>query len=205
MTNFPGNWLNFSEYKEIKRVREALTETITLKVQITMSAFIAIGSAFFGNVASGWPVCRQVLFVFVACLLIAGVIWEPDIYNCCKGFGAKNDIVNGKKAINIFDDEIVYNIMIATEFEKLMEAEDKDELKIFYKAEMTYYVKKSMESLNLMTASCPRIFGMGKQQVSIERVRNINAIINELLAKCMTIDETIENAFNVFAQRIDSL
>ena len=205
MTNFPGNWLSFSEYKEIKRLRKAMTETISLRIQITASAIITILSAFLSSKANEWSVCSQMIFISCACLLVIGVIWGPAIVEHCKFFITNNIILNGKKAINIFDDEIVYDIMIATEFEKLIDTEKNGELKIFYKAEMTYYVKKSMESLILMSASYSRIFGPGEQQVSIERVRNINTIINNLLEKCMTIDKSIRDNYVIFIQNIESL
>ncbi len=211
MANFPGSWLNFSEYKEIKRLRMAVTETISLRIQITASLIIAIVSAFASGKIDTWPACRQILLICFVCLLVVAVFFGPIFWNRCKFLVTNNVILNGKKAINIFDDEIVYDLMIATEFKKLIENEEKDkskikdELKIFYKAEMTYYVKKSMESLGLMAASYTKIFGAGKQQISIERARNINTIINELLKECEPIDEHIKEQYEVYMQNITLL
>ncbi|MCM1261771.1 MAG: hypothetical protein NC313_03545 [Butyrivibrio sp.] len=203
--NFPGSWLNFSEYKEIKQLRMALTETISLRIQITVSIIIAIVTLSFSGEISELDLCYKVLIILGICFLVVVIFLWPLFQKYYKFMKTNNVMLDGKKAINIFDDEIVYDIMIATEFKKLMVAEKNIGLKTFYQAEMTYYVKKSMENLNMMSSSYIKIFGEGGQQVSVERVRNINTIINELLSECAEIDETITVNYGTFTQNIDAL
>lgn len=203
--NFPGSWLNFSEYKEIKQLRMALTETISLRIQITVSIIIAIVTLAFSGEISELDLCYKVLIILGICFLVVVIFLWPLFQKYYKFMKTNNVMLDGKKAINIFDDEIVYDIMIATEFKKLMVAETNIGLKTFYQAEMTYYVKKSMENLNMMSSSYIKIFGEGGQQVSVERVRNINTIINELLSECAEIDETITVNYGTFTQNIDAL
>ena len=211
MANFPSNWLEFADHKEIKRLRRDLADKDALRVQVAISVIIAILAFFLEDVVSEWLVWQQVLIILGMVLAVAAVFMIPILYKYIKFRRGNNVILNGQKASNIFDDEIVYDVMVAVEFYESMNClnngELKKELEQFYKLEIEYYISKSMKALAQMTSSYRLVFGEKFGQISLARVKNIIKLIDELSAQCnpIIINDSVVSHYKTFVGSINLL
>lgn len=187
MANFPSKWYDFINKKEIRRLRYNLNDNYSLRMEIVVSILIAIASSFFSDYVKDLYWILQFFIYLVIVMIVVGVMFFPSIqkYKSIKDSG--NIYIGGKEAVSIFDDEIVYDVLVACEyFEHRKEITNNtffEQLSEFYFIEIEYYVKTSIEKLIEFNSNYPRIFGIGKNRIAIKRVNNIISLINSLIQK----------------------
>ncbi len=210
MANFPSKWYDFNNHKQLKKIRDDLNNTHSLRIQIAASLIVAIISFVLGDYVKKWDWYFQLLFCLGLSLVIVGVLFYPYVVKTIMNKLQSNIIINGKDAISLFDDEIVYDILVASEyFENRNLIPDSDlsnELKTFYDIEMEYYLKSSIEKLLLFLPNYPEVFGNGKKQISINRFNNITKLIDTLISKGPVIlDDDLLSSYKSLCKDVSTI
>ena len=195
MQNFPSKWFEFTNHKELIRLRKDLNNSFALKIEIAASIIVAIVSVFLQKTIDNAETYVKILFCVVLCLFVVLIFLFPFFLKFIKNKKRNNILIKGKDAINLFDDEITYNVLVATEYYSLLESVSvkdsklKDELINFYNLEIKYYIKESVDILNLFFANFDLIVGEKNNQISKERIINVLNMINTLIENCnITLD-----------------
>ena len=201
MYNFPGNWFDFTVHKEIKRIRKDINNTMSLRVEIAVSIVIAVLSFFLGEYVNGLSTFWEVLIYVGITILIIGIFALPKILMMISIKKHCNIIIDGKDAVSIFDDEIVYDVLVASEYVNLKNVmmDGQKDLKDFYLIEIKYYLSKAIDQLLLFNSNYTQIFGNGKNRISNERFQNISQLIYSIIKnESISIDEKQLNKFASF-------
>lgn len=207
MTSFPSKWFDFTNHKELKRLRHDINNTLSLKLQIAASVIVAIISFFMSTYLNGAEKWKQFAFCSVLCIIVGLIFILPPLISYWRLKQRCNVLIKGKDAVSIFDDEIVYNVLVACEYynaRKGIPGSDlKCDMELFYDIEIKYYISESIKRLKEFSANSPVIFGDGENKISKERANNIANMIDVLLN---TIDIHLDNAiredFNTFRECI---
>ena len=207
MANFPSKWFDFLNQKELKRLRKDVNNTYWLKIQIATSLIIAICTLVFSgsikDLCLGWKIgiCLALSFIVV---LIFTLPWIIKKFSLMK---INNKLVDGKTASSVFDEEIVYNVLVASEFYEIyngvIQGELSNELKNFYKIEIEYYIKTAIEKMISFNSNIVYIAGSGKNQISPQRINNITNMIDTIVSStCLKFDENLVDDYNDFKRNI---
>lgn len=186
MANFPSKWFDFTNSKEIKRMRKDLNDTLALKIEISVSIILTIVSFFFGEYFKKLDMGYQILIYSIICVIILLIFFAPNIF---KYFSIKrhcNVIIKGKDAVAIFDDEIVYNVLVAAEYSNsksnIPQNQINSGLVSFYEIEIKYYITTAIDQLLQFNTNYHKIVGSKKNQISKERLQNILNLIDSIVA-----------------------
>ncbi len=203
MANFPSKWLDFTTNKEIKRLRKDVNDTLSLKIEISVSIILTIIAFCFSEyIGKMKPIC-QTLVCISMCLIILVIFFYPCVKKYLSQKKHCNIIIEGRDAVSIFDEEIVYNVLVAAEYHNskinLNENQIKQDLLNFYDIEIRYYLLLAIEQLLQFNVNKSEIFGDKKNQISTVRVKNILALINSIIKDSqITIDKTKLEMFKDF-------
>lgn len=210
MSNFPSKWFDFTNHKELKRLRADIKDTFSLKLQIAASVIITIITFFLDKYIhnSSWKI--QCLFCVSLCIIVLLIFILPSIIAFLSLKSRCNILIKGKDAVSLFDDEIVYNVLVASEYynskEKIPNNELRAELNNFYTLEIQYYLSESIKKLSLFSSSCVTIFGNKKNQISKQRAENIIQLITTLSKQAtLSLDKETMEKFDIFCASIKSL
>ncbi len=209
MANFPSKWFDFLNQKELKRLRKDVNNTLWLKIQIATSVIIAICTLIFSDSIKGldlgWKIGISVGLRFIVIL----VFCMPWIIKQISLLRINNPLINGKTASTIFDEEIVYNVLVASEFYEIYNNTTScngklfNELKEFYEIEVEYYVKTAIEKLNSFASNLVHIVGSAKYQISVQRIKNIIQMIDLIVLDMkITIDDELLDDYNDIKKNI---
>lgn len=207
MSSFPSKWFEFTNQKELRRLRRDINNTLSLKLQIASSAIIAIISFFMTEYIKARSIWVQVAFCTALCILVALVFVLPSAISYWKLKRRCNVLIKGKDAVNIFDDEIVYSVLVACEYynarKSIPDSELKNDIELFYDIEIKYYLSESIKRLKEFSANAPAIFGDGKNKISKERASNIVNMIDILIDKAnIQLDKVLLEDFKIFCECI---
>lgn len=210
MSNFPSKWFEFNNHKELRRLRDDFNDTLELKIQIAFSVILAIVSFFIERYISCLKVSFQIVFFVLLCLIVLLIFLLPYIIKKISVRKRCNVLIKGKGATSLFDDEIVYSILVACEYYNSKQAIPDNELKYeiekFYMLEIRYYITESIKRLSLFTSSCTSIFGKRNNQISIQRVKNIIALIDILLEHSgVELEGTVKRDYMIFCDSIKQI
>lgn len=187
MNHFPSEWFHFTDHKEIRRLRQAVSETTSFKVEITVAVLLAIASAFFDTYLSEWSICVKILVFLIIGVSVIYLFNRQAV----KQLFSDSIMLGVKQAVTIFDEEVVYDIMVAAEYcnhlDTLNTKTRDDQLAIhlasFYSLEIKYYIQEAQMKLSRMRAEASIIFGDQHSQISLERVENAIALIGVIKEK----------------------
>lgn len=196
MNHFPSEWFHFTDHKEIRRLRQAVSETTSFKVEITVAVLLAIASAFFDTYLSEWSICVKILVFLIIGVSVIYLFNRQAV----KQLFSDSIMLGVKQAVTIFDEEVVYDIMVAAEYcnhldtlntktkEDTLNTKTKDDqlaihLASFYCLEIKYYIQEAQMKLSRMRAEASIIFGDQHSQISLERVENAIALIGVIKEK----------------------
>ena len=207
MSSFPSKWFEFTNHKELRRLRRDINNTLSLKLQIASSVIIAIISFFMTEYIKECSMWVQVIFCTALCILVALVFVLPSAISYWKLKRRCNVLIKGKDAVNIFDDEIVYSVLVACEYysarKSIPDSELKNDIELFYDIEIKYYISESIKRLKEFSANSPAIFGDGKNKISKERANNIVNMIDILIEKAnIQLDKALQEDFKIFCECI---
>ena len=184
MPNFPSKWFDFTTNKEIKRIRKDINSTLALKIEISTSIILTIIAFCFSEHIKNLDMVWQVCICFSMCLIVFLIFFTPYILKWISTKRHGNVIVKGKDAVSTFDDEIVYNVLVASEYYNSIELIKKnmieDDLKAFYNIEIEYYLIKAIDEILKFNTNYSRIFGNKKNQIPLERLKNILDLIKSI-------------------------
>lgn len=201
MPNFPSKWFDFTTNKEIKRIRKDINSTLVLKIEISTSIILTIIAFCFSEHIKNLDTIWQVCICCSMCLIVLLIFFTPYILKWISTKRNGNVIIKGKDAVSIFDDEIVYDVLVASEYYNSIELIKKnkieDDLKAFYNIEIEYYLRKSIDELLKFNTNYSRIFGNKKNQIPLERLKNILNLIKSIqICSGITIDTTKKTLLN---------
>ena len=186
MYNFPGKWFDFTTSKEIKRMRQDVNSTLSLKIEIATSIVLTIVAFFFSEHINTLSISWQIIICTFICAVVLAIFFTPVIIKAISLRKNCNIIINGKNAISIFDDEIVYNVLVAAEYynclDRIRTDSVGDNLKNFYKIEIEYYISTSISKLLDFNSNHLSIFGEGENKISQARIKNIIDLMNSIIA-----------------------
>ena len=203
MSNFPSKWYDFINHKELKKLRTDINNTLSLRIEIAVSIVLAIISFFLGKQLTEAAFGAQIIVCIIMCIVVILLFSFPYICNWISMRKRYNIFINGKEATNIFDDEIVYDILVATEYynskSQIPENDLKEELETFYTIEIKYYVSNSVEKLTYFTSNFWCIFGNKKNQITFERVSNVIKLIDKLIKmENLQLDDSLKKRYDIF-------
>lgn len=195
MRNFnPSRWQNFSIYKDIRRIKKESNRTFWNKLQLFASVFVVCCT-----LALEGLLCAKVrvIVAFSLCGALLALFVAPIIYYAIKDgkFAVKS--INKHEIIRLFDEEIIYDILIAYEYYKEREETGLDDkIKSFYKIEEKYYFEKVVCNMKFVLAKASVI---GSEGIAMERLLNVREIIRiikddldgELSQEILTISKDI--------------
>lgn len=184
MNIFPGRWLDFTSQKELKRLRKDISNTLSLKLQIALSVGVAIISFLLAEYITNCNMWIQIAFCVGLLVVVVLIFLFPLIIDHFRLRMRCNVLIKGKDAVSIFDDEIVYNVLVACEYYNAIisvpNTELREELISFYKIEIAYYVTKAINQLHTMQTNSGAIFGDSDGKIAYNRARNIVEMIDVL-------------------------
>ena len=203
MANFPSKWFDFLNQKELKRLRKDVNNTLWLKIQIATSVIIAICTLIFSDSIKELDLRWQIGISVGLSFIVILVFCMPWIIKQISLLRINNSLINGKTASTIFDEEIVYNVLVASEFYEIYNNTTSsngnlsNELKEFYEIEVEYYVKTAIEKLNSFASNLVNIVGSAKYQISVQRIKNIIQMIDIIVSDMkITIDDELLDDYN---------
>ena len=209
MANFPSKWFDFLNQKELKRLRKDVNNTLWLKIQIATSVIIAICTLIFSDSIKGLDLGWQIGISVGLSFIVILVFCMPWIIKQISLLRINNSLINGKTASTIFDEEIVYNVLVASEFYEIYNntassnGKLSNELKEFYEIEVEYYVKTAIEKLNSFASNLVNIVGSAKYQISVQRIKNIIQMIDLIVSDMkITIDDELLDDYNDIKKNI---
>lgn len=207
MSNFPSKWFDFSNHKELRRLHQDLNNSFSLKLEIAISIMLTIFSLFFEEKIHDWTLCTQIITYVCICLIIAVVFLWSSICAWYRNRKRSNVFIGKKDAVRIFDDEIVYSVLVACEYfdarKNTQNKELKAELEKFYDIEIKYYVTESIKRLVQFTSNLPGIIGSDNGRIPMERMDNIVNMLDELIIKSqITIDESLTPKYERFKTKL---
>ena len=210
MANFPSKWYDFINKKEIRRLRYDLKDNYSLRVEIAASILIAIASFFLSDYVKDMCWVYQLLIYLLIATIVVCVIFYPLIKNYLSIKKSGNVYIGGKEAVSIFDDEIVYDVLVACEYfehkKEIVNNTFGNQILEFYLIEIEYYVKTSIEKLIKFNSNYPRIFGDGENRISIRRVNNIIALIDSLVQNAsIKLDDNTKSKYSMLCGNIKKL
>lgn len=200
--NFPSKWFDFVNNKEIKRLRKDINNTFWLKMQICISLLIAVLTVIFDKEIYDLAIKWKVTLSISICLIIFLVFSSQYIIKKIKLRIRNNIIIHGKQATTLFDESIVYDVLVAYEFYDILnKLENKSSisnyLKEFYKIEIKYYLNTAICNLYNLSCSFPLILGEKKNQISPQRVLNLCNLISNLLDEMkIDLDNTLMKSYS---------
>lgn len=209
MNHFPSEWFHFTDHKEIRRLRQAVSETTSFKVEITVAVLLAIASAFFDTYLSEWSICVKILVFLIIGVSVIYLFNRQAV----KQLFSDSIMLGVKQAVTIFDEEVVYDIMVAAEYcnhlDTLNTKTRDDQLAIhlasFYSLEIKYYIQEAQMKLSRMRAEASIIFGDQHSQISLERVENAIALISVIKEKSGVHVDYPNNEFDQFVKDISDI
>lgn len=209
MANFPSKWFDFVNQKELKRLRKDINNTKTFKIQVLVSVIIAIVSMFFNQYVGLCPLWAQILICVLLCLIVILVFLFPLITNSISKSKSCNVYIEGKKATEIFDEEITYSIMVASEYFQSLTLTSSgplsSDLKNFYMIEIHYYVIESLKKISDFNSNLPGIFGEKENQITLKRAKNLIALIDNLILNAkLNIPKNLNEKYVSFKNFINS-
>ena len=209
MANFPSKWFDFLNQKELKRLRKDVNNTLWLKIQIATSVIIAICTLIFSDSIKGLDLEWQIGISIGLSFIVILVFCMPWIIKQISLLRINNSLINGKMASTIFDEEIVYNVLVASEFYEIYNNTTSNngnlsnELKEFYEIEVEYYVKTAIEKLNSFASNLVNIVGSAKYQISVQRIKNIIQMIDIIVSDMkITINDELLDDYNDIKKNI---
>lgn len=209
MANFPSKWFDFLNQKELKRLRKDVNNTLWLKIQIATSVIIALCTLIFSDSIKGFELGWQIGISVGLSFIVILVFCMPWIIKQISLLRINNSLINGKTASTIFDEEIVYNVLVASEFYEIYNntassnGKLSNELKEFYEIEVEYYVKTAIEKLNSFASNLVNIVGSAKYQISVQRIKNIIQMIDLIVSDMkITIDDELLDDYNDIKKNI---
>lgn len=209
MANFPSKWFDFLNQKELKRLRKDVNNTLWLKIQIATSVIIAICTLIFSDSIKGLDLGWQIGISVGLSFIVILVFCMPWIIKQISLLRINNSLINGKTASTIFDEEIVYNVLVASEFYEIYNntassnGKLSNELKEFYEIEVEYYVKTAIEKLNSFASNLVNIVGSAKYQISVQRIKNIIQMIDLIVSDMkIIIDDELLDDYNDIKKNI---
>ena len=210
MTNFPSKWFDFTNSKEIKRIRKDLKETLSLKIEISASLVLTIVAFYFGEYVKDFTIFWQIVFCIGLCALVVLIFSFSAIIHCISVKRHGNVIIKGKDAVSIFDDEIVYNVLVAVEYSNSINSIPdnpiKDEMEKLYIIEIEYYITKAIDELLEFNTNYQKIFGNGKMQIPKNRIFNIIRMIELIIdSNILHIDEDKISMFEEYKKMISAV
>lgn len=209
MSNSPNNWFEFLNNKELKRLRKETNNTLALKIQVSVSIILTIITFFLGenlklNIKYQILICVLMIFVTICIFITPFVINRINLMKHC------NVIIEGKDAISIFQENIVYDVLVAVEYSNSLisfaEGENvsdssnlQNELAKFYKSETKYHVEMAIEQLYLLNSSFYRVFGSRDNQISLTRLGNILSLIDSIIElNDISLGDSQKTKYNIF-------
>lgn len=185
MTNFPSKWFDFVNHKELKRLRSDVNNTFWLKMQIIISLIIAILTIIFDANVNELDNLRKIILAVCLCFIIIFVFSAPYIVEKIKIRLRNNVIIHGKKATSLFDEDIVYDVLVASEFygiyTKTEDSPISNHLKQFYEIEIIYYLRTAINNLRMFNSSLPLVLGEQPNQISLHRLENLCNLIDTII------------------------
>ena len=205
--SFPSKWFEFSNHKELRRLRKDINDTSSLKIQIAASIMLAIVAFVFDAYITTADLCIQILICSFLCIGVALIFTLPLIIKRFKLRKRCNIIINGKDAINIFDDEVLYSDLVACEYSNMKTAITCDSLKEeyekFYNIEIKYYITESIKKLVQFSSSSSTIFGNNENQIPLERIQNVVNMIDFVVKTSgITLDAELQVDYETFCQTV---
>lgn len=201
MNNFPSKWYDFINHKELKRLRKDINDTFSLRIEIAVSIILMIISCFLETQIDSWSLCSKVIWCIIFCLIVAAFFILPIVFRWYSLHHRSNVFINGKEAKSIFDEEIVYDVLVASEYcnikKQSTDSSLKNELDIFYSIEIKYYIDTSVEKLTSFNSNFDNIFGNEKHKIPLKRIDNIIKLINAIIdSENIEIDGDLKEDFD---------
>ena len=210
MPNFPSKWFDFTNSKEIKRMRSDINDTLTLKIEISASIILTIITFFLSEHIGKWPFCWQLFCCVLLCVVVLLIFFIPVIKKAISIKKHSNLIIKGKDAVAIFDEEIVYNVLVAAEYSNSIQCipdnNIKKELIEFYKIEIKYYITLAIKQIYQFNSNYQKIIGNKKNQISSKRIQNIFNLIDSIIKENnIKLEEDEKNLYEGLKKQIAKL
>lgn len=185
MSNFPSKWFDFTTNKEIKRIRKEINSTLALKIEVSTSIILTIIAFCFSEYIHDLDVKWQVTICAIMSFTILLIFFTPNLLKWISIKQHGNIIIKGKDAVSVFDDEIVYCVLVAAEYynsiENIKQNKIESDLKAFYNIEIQYYLNKSIDDILAFNSNYTNIFGNKQNQIPLDRLKNILDLINSII------------------------
>ena len=177
---FPSKWLEFSAQKELRRLRNDITDKTELKTQIAASFIVAVLTIVLEKYITD---CIGVLaFCICIAVIIALIFLLPYFLRLISNLHKGTMIIDGKTAKSIFDDEIIYYVLTSAEYQNYKNSHPRlsNATTDFYNIESKYYLEKAIHLLARFSANNFAIIGDGDCQIPYNRIENIVDMIVEI-------------------------
>lgn len=210
MANFPSKWYDFVTAKEIKRIRRDMNDKRLQLVQLIMAFLTSVLTPIYSQFVDRLEIWQSVLIWVAFCIYIAIVLFLPYITSAFKSLLVSNILVENKKALTQFDEEVVYSTLVACEFSEfntsMMDPALASNVDAFNKIEVEYYVKNAVTILASFASRPSGIFGNKADQISKERFKNITNILDVLKNKhSINIDSALSDSYSALKNVVDKL
>lgn len=179
------DWQSFSQKKNI----EEIARNTKQKTEIQMTALAEVSLVLI-SISFEHFTCANIDWVWLGIIIVAAIpiliLFGSYIIYIRDKRKIGRDIPNRKEAIDLFDNETCYYVLMAEAYSrKLNEAVD-EEINMFYYIEMCFYLNKAIYNLSTMQSSVDKIFSKDteklyqKKMISVTRLNNLFKIIDKI-------------------------
>lgn len=210
MNNIPSKWYEFTNHKELKRLRMDLNDTLFLRIEIAASLVLTILTSFFSDIISKRSGLVQVAIFVLSCLCVTAILLWDYLRHKYSLWRRSGVFIKGKDASSLFDEEIVYEVLVASEYFRMEKEENveelKDQMKNFYNIEIEYYLTSAMEKLFLLNSNLSNVLGNDGKKISIKRMDNIISLIDGIVnSGTFEIDGDVYKDYKMLCENVKKL
>ncbi len=199
MKNFnPSKWQDFPINKDIRRIKKENSKTFWNKLNLLISVIVVCITLVLEGV-----VCPKdrAWIAGSLCVVMVIIFFAPYVYRYIKEgrFAVKR--IGNSQLIQLFDEDIIYNMIIAYEFYKEKSEPGLDNaVKEFYNIEQSYYFEKVVIDMKRISAAKERLIKSG--YLSEIRYNNVLKMIKLLYdEKQMVLSEETQNLVEDLIER----
>jgi hypothetical protein len=184
-----NDWQDFSLKKDIEALNRQVKNVCNIGSTVIIEVLLAFGAVFVDRYLDIFPVDTREIIVISTAIVMAVIpivlYGIPSILRFFRNISVSVNFKTEAEYIDVFDNEVCYNVMIADSFLDLLKSDTGSDgkRKVFYFTETRFYLNRAIDRLLEMSVRLKRIFDddidsvIKNKKVSVARLINILDII----------------------------
>lgn len=205
------DWQELGLKKDIEAIKKELCGKKVLDYsllwELIVTVFSIIVSDYLGS-QTGSSEKMIILIIIAACcsLPVIVILFVKIINNIIAFIKSYNGIIHSSKFVNLFDNEICLESMIAFSFKNMISSQRNDYENVFYCQQANYYINKAIDQLATMQPVLAKVVSNDIETVKKKKIISKERMINiiEVLEKSRPKITFCDNHLYIENIRIDN-